>query len=184
VLLAGCADLFAIDDDPGSGRVDFDLESCESVADWDPAWVEFEDEVLALTNAARAAGYDCDSEGRFGPAAPLAMEPRLRCSARLHSGYMAETGDFDHVESQNGSNPFDRMEAAGYEFWTAGENIALGQGSPREVVGGWLESDGHCANIMNPEFTELGVGYAEGTAAPLGFTGTAPYWTQNFGRPR
>jgi uncharacterized protein YkwD len=180
--LVGCADLFATDGD--SRPVDLgDLASCQSVADWDPDWAAFEDRVLELTNAARAAGHDCDSEGKFGPAAPLAMNARLRCSARLHSGYMAETGDFDHVESKSGTDPFDRMEAAGYRFSSAGENIALGQRTPEEVVNGWLDSDGHCSNIMNRDFTEIGVGYAEGTAAPLGFQGTAPYWTQNFGSP-
>jgi uncharacterized protein YkwD len=183
-LVGGCADLFAIDDDPG-GHPDFDLSDCEAVADWDPAWAAFEDDVLELTNDARARGHDCDSAGRFGPAAPLAMSAALRCAARQHSGYMAETGEFSHDESQNGSDPFERISATGYQFSAAGENIALGQRSPDEVVAGWLESDGHCANIMNPDFTELGVGYAEGSAASLGFSNNdAPYWTQVFARPR
>lgn len=184
-LAASCGfDLF--DDSPPLGeQVDLsELPSCQAVAEWDPEWVAFEGEVLRLTNLARARGHDCDSAGRFGPSGPLVMNDRLRCAARVHSLYMASTGEFAHDESQNGSDPFERMASAGYEFSAAGENIAAGQRSPQEVVAGWLESDGHCANIMLPAYRELGVGFALGDGAALGFRGDAPYWTQAFGAPR
>ena len=58
-----------------------------------------------------------------------------------------------------------------------GENIAVGQRDPEEVVSGWLESDGHCSNIMNPSFEDLGVGAAIGATD----WGEGIYWTQNFG---
>lgn len=62
-----------------------------------------------------------------------------------------------------------------------GENIASGQSSPREVVNGWLDSDGHCANIMQANFDELGVGYyGEDSGGGFGFGGVR-MWTQNFG---
>lgn len=154
---------------------------CAEAATWDAQAAQFEEDVLSLTNEARAAGHNCDTEGNFGPAAPLTMEGRLRCAARLHSKYMAETNDFAHMQSATGDDPFERMEKAGYRLRAGGENIAAGQTTPRQVVDGWLESDGHCANIMNPIFTQLGVGYAVGQgAAPRR---NAPYWTQNFGRP-
>lgn len=152
---------------------------CEPAADWDPTWAEFEQEVLRLTNEARAVGHNCDTKGEFGPAGPLTMNAMLRCSARLHSMDMGEQGYFAH-EGLNGSSPGDRMGAAGYTGVTWGENIAKGQQTPQEVVNGWLDSDGHCANMMNPGFAEIGVGYWEGEATNQFFNGNK-LWTQNFG---
>jgi uncharacterized protein YkwD len=164
----------------GTGGVP-DNATCESAANWDPAWAQFEEEVLRLTNEARATGYNCDSMGNFGPADPLTMSPILRCSSRLHSQDMGENGYFAH-ESQDGRSPFKRMEDAGYMGFTMGENIAKGQQSPSDVVDGWLESDGHCSNMMNPDFTEIGVGYWEGEPENMFFNGNK-LWTQNFGAP-
>lgn len=151
---------------------------CAEVANWDPAWTAWEDEVLRLTNEARAVGHNCDSEGNFGPTTPLTTNPELRCAARLHSRDMIQNGYFDH-DSRDGRDPFDRMMQAGYSGGTMAENIASGQTSPAAVVQEWLDSDGHCSNIMSPAFDELGVGYYY---AP----GSNPWvsshmWTQNFG---
>ncbi len=162
----------------GSGGVP-DGATCADAAEWDPAWTEFEDEVLRLTNEARAAGHNCDSKGSFGSADPLTMSPILRCSSRLHSKDMGEQSYFDHT-APDGRDPFERMADAGYMGFTMGENIAKGQQSPSEVVNGWLDSDGHCANMMNPDFTEIGVGYWEGEADNMFFNGNK-LWTQNFG---
>ena len=87
-------------------------------------------------------------------------------------------GYFDHT-NKAGQSPFQRMQAAGYFGSAMGENIAMGQRSPAEVVNGWLDSDGHCSNIMNSMFTQLGVGYYLGGS---GFFGQSIEWTQNFGR--
>jgi uncharacterized protein YkwD len=158
-------------------------EHCAAAASWDAKSAQYEQEVLKLTNEARAAGHNCDKEGNFGPTTPLKMQPQLRCSARLHSKYMAETGDFNHTQTATMLDPFARMKAAGYQFRTAGENIAAGQKTPMIVVDGWLQSDGHCRNIMDPGFTEIGIGYMMSGAA-TGLGGRAsPYWTQNFGKP-
>ena len=156
---------------------------CNSVADWDPTWTQYEDEVLVHVNDARATGYNCDSEGRFGATTPLKMDPALRCAARLHSRYMGETGDFNHV-TRTGSDPFDRIEEAGYRFWTAGENIAYGSPTPSDVVDGWLDSDGHCRNIMAPDFEDIGVGYFPVIEDNRWGSREAPYWTQAFGSAR
>jgi uncharacterized protein YkwD len=151
---------------------------CAPVSDWDPAWTQWEDEVLALTNEARAQGASCGQYGSFGPAEPLSMSPELRCSARLHSKDMAERGFFDHT-NPDGVDPFARMAAAGYSGSSGGENIAMGQPSPTQVVQGWMSSDGHCRNIMSPNFTLIGVGYYSQPGASPWFGGH--YWTQNFG---
>ena len=69
------------------------------------------------------------------------------------------------------------MTAAGYVWQTAGENLAGGNATAEATMQQWLDSDGHCANLMNPAFTELGVGYFPG----------GPYttlWVQNFGAPQ
>jgi uncharacterized protein YkwD len=150
---------------------------CYTVADtkWLAAWIEREQEVLAQINAARAKGADCGSEGSFGPAPALTMDVRLHCAARKHSQDMAERGYFDHT-NPDGEDPFDRIDEAGYTGWgAAGENIAAGSDDPALTVQGWLDSDGHCANLMSTQYKHTGVGFYEGTG------NLTYYWTQTFG---
>ncbi len=155
---------------------------CHPVKDgpaWPPPLPDWEDEVLRLVNEARAAGHDCDSKGKFGPAPPLTMNASLRCAARKHAADMANRNYFDHV-SPEGETFIERIAQAGYgSYAQIGENIAGGVvlDNARAAVDGWLDSDGHCANIMNEFYTELGAGVAEG---PGDLT---YYWTQEFGRP-
>jgi len=108
------------------------------------------------------------------------MDPILRCSARLHSLDMFERAFFGHI-NPDGLDPFERMAAAGFHGSGAGENIAVGQTSPQQVMKSWMESDDHCANVMRPNYTMLGVGYHPGAGGRgLG----SNFWTQNFGAPR
>jgi uncharacterized protein YkwD len=157
-------------------------EHCASVALWNPQWVAFEEEVFDLTNEQRAQGATCGDYGPFPPAPPLAMNPMLRCSSRLHSMDMGENDYFAH-DNQDGLDPFARMAAAGYAGLTMGENIAKGQQSPAEVLHGWMDSPGHCVNIMNPQYTELGVGFFAGVPTSESYNDNT-LWTQNFGAPR
>jgi uncharacterized protein YkwD len=151
-----------------------DGEHCATAAAWDAEFAAFEAEVLAIVNENRAAGWDCGSEGLFGPAGPLAMAPALRCAARLHSKDMNDRDFTEHV-NLDGITPDERMDAAGYVGWTWGENIAWGQDTPEEAVDWWMNSDSHCSNIMSPDYTLIGVGYFEGDGE------WGQYWTQNFG---
>jgi uncharacterized protein YkwD len=130
-------------------------------------------------NDFRSQPADCGVEGQFQAAAPLEMEPMLRCSARLHSLDMFEQGFFEHVNLE-GLQPQDRMNAAGFQGSFLGENIAQGQRTPEEVMAAWMESDGHCANIMRSEYTLIGIGYAPGATVR---GGRSDFWTQNFGTP-
>lgn len=155
-------------------------EHCAAVADWDPAWSQWEDEVLQIVNEVRATGADCGAEGSFGPAEPLAMDPILRCSSRLHSLDMFERDFFDH-DNLDGLDPFERMENAGFSGSYMGENIAYGQQNPEQVMEAWVDSDGHCSNIMNPNYTLIGVGYYPGAESRR--EGKQHFWTQNFGAP-
>lgn len=156
-------------------------DHCAAVADWDPAWSQWEDEVLQIVNDVRAIGADCGEEGQFGPAEPLAMDPILRCSSRLHSLDMYERDYFDH-DNPDGLDPFQRMEEAGFSGSYMGENIAYGQQNPEQVMEAWVDSDGHCSNIMNPNYTLIGVGYYPGAESRR--DGKQHFWTQNFGAPQ
>ncbi len=150
-----------------------DNEYCAPVADWDPEWAEFEEEILVMVNEERALGADCGSYGVFGPADPMVMEPHLRCAARVHSKDMNDRDFFSHT-NPDGEGPLDRMNRAEYPYSSWGENIAAGNAGPAATISQWMGSPGHCANIMDPMFNLLGVGYYPG--------GEWELWTQNFGR--
>jgi uncharacterized protein YkwD len=133
--------------------------------------------LLRLVNEARAVGHQCGSE-YFGPADPVTWHRRLKRAAQRHSNDMATNDFFDHMGS-HGSQPSHRVSAAGYAWSTVGENIAAGFSSARAVITGWLDSPGHCANIMNPNFTQMGVARAINRDAEY-----ETYWTQVFAAPR
>ncbi len=84
---------------------------------------------------------------------------------------------FDHVNPRTGSTLETRSNAAGYVYWMIGENLAAGQLTPEETVQGWMNSPEHRENVLNPGFTELGVGVRTGGEYHF-------YWVQEFGRPR
>lgn len=131
---------------------------------------------MAAVNLARASPRACGDTSY--PAAPLVtLSEALINAALAHSRDMASHNYFSH-QSQDGARVSQRASAVGYAWISIGENIAFGQRSVAEVMDSWLTSPGHCANIMNPSFTQMGVGYAHNAA-----TGR-PYWTQVFGTPR
>ena len=121
--------------------------------------------VVKLTNAERAKA-GCG---------PLAVSALLTRAARAHAADMARRDYFSHT-GRDGRSPFDRIEDTGYRFSTAGENIAAGQRTARDVVAAWMSSPGHRANILTCAFTEIGMGYATGG-------GYGVYWTQDLARP-
>ncbi|MET9393041.1 CAP domain-containing protein [Streptomyces sp. NPDC006624] len=104
---------------------------------------------------------------------PLAADPRLTAAAQAHSADMVARAFYAHT-APDGTRPWDRAAAAGSTRRAIGENIACGQRSPADVVEGWMNSPGHRANILQPGFTHLGVGFAGGGRA-------GSYWTQLFG---
>lgn len=121
--------------------------------------------VLDLTNAERQkAGL-----------APLVLNDRLADAAQAYSQVLASSGCFDHTCGPV-PNFAERDGQAGYTNWIAiGENIAAGYPTPEAVVAGWMASAGHRANILSPNYTEIGIGVV---SAGDKF-GT--YWTQEFG---
>ncbi|MEM7554985.1 MAG: CAP domain-containing protein, partial [Cyanobacteria bacterium P01_A01_bin.84] len=110
--------------------------------------IPFTEEVLKLTNDFRV------KNGR----SRLTMNSDLSEAAQDHSEDMAKLDFFSHT-GKDGSKAGDRITDAGYEWNTYGENIAAGQRTPDQVVQGWINSPGHRANMLNPNFKELGVGY-------------------------
>lgn len=133
-----------------------------------------EAEVLRLTNLERARGAVCGSKV-MAPVGAVAYHPQLTNAARGHSQDMLARNYFEHT-SPEGRTPADRTRAAGYPSGFVGENIAHGYATPDAVVRGWMNSPGHCENIMTGSYRYLGVGLAERP----GQRGSQ-YWTQKFG---
>ncbi len=119
----------------------------------------YEQEVINLTNQERA---------KHG-LAPLKVDTALSKVAREKSLDMQRNQYFSHNSPTYGS-PFDMMKQFGVSYKAAGENIAMGQRSPAEVVQAWMNSEGHRKNILSSSFTHIGVGYVE----------SGNYWTQQF----
>jgi len=138
---------------------------------------EWEVQVVDLTNVARSTARMCGS-GHFPAVPPLHASDLLGEIARGHAVDMATRDFFDH-NTPDGITPWQRMDKGGYEYASAGENIAVGYDSPQTVVDGWLQSSGHCSNIMSGNVTELGVGYSSGTSA----SAYSSYWVQSFAKP-
>ncbi|SEI20758.1 CAP domain-containing protein [Pseudomonas fuscovaginae UPB0736] len=130
--------------------------------------------LLEMINSARSQPRQCGSQS-FAASAPLTWNALLASAAEGHSRNMANNNFFDH-QDREGHTPGDRAELAGYIAQQIGENIAAGQDSGRKVVDGWLASPGHCANLMNPQFHELGAAYAIDPKSDSGI-----YWTALFG---
>jgi uncharacterized protein YkwD len=152
------------------------LISCASAGDSIPgreSGAEVRARVVELVNAARSKGRRCGST-RFAAAPPLTASRDLNEAAKNHASDMARKNYFDH-RGRDGSQPKDRVLRAGYQPRLTGENIALGPESAEEAVAGWLASPGHCENIMDPRFRDIGVGVATGRGRGR------IYWVQNFG---
>ncbi len=127
--------------------------------------------VVEETNKYRSMGTRCGNQ-YFPPVEPVVWNTQLAEAAQLHSDDMSENQFFDHTGT-GGSTLASRVDKVGYRFRTIGENIAMGETQTEViVVEGWMNSPGHCRNIMNGSFTEMGV-------ARSGI-----YWTQVFGRPQ
>lgn len=100
---------------------------------------------------------------------PLTVNWQLSRVARYKSQDMLDKKYFSHTSPTYGS-PFDMIKAFNISYRTAGENIAMGYTTPSAVVNGWMNSTGHRANILNANYTQIGVGYVA----------NGHYWTQMF----
>jgi uncharacterized protein YkwD len=138
---------------------------------------QVEREVLQLVNAARAQARRCGGTA-YSPAAPLKLSATLNRAALLHAQDMARHSHFEHVGT-DGSTPSERVTRVGYRWRHVAENIAAGAPTAATVVDGWLNSPGHCANIMAPQYQEIGIAFALESRSEA-----AIYWAQVFATPR
>ncbi|MDN3586747.1 CAP domain-containing protein [Pedobacter aquatilis] len=124
--------------------------------------------LLKLVNDVRTKGCNCGTTV-MPPVAALTWNNLLAAAALTHSKDMNTNNYFSHT-SLDGKNPGDRITASGYKWMSYGENIAAGQPNEQAVFDAWLSSEGHCKNIMNANFRDMGVAK------------DGRYWTQEFGR--
>jgi uncharacterized protein YkwD len=132
---------------------------------------------LELVNDIRARGTRCGDRS-YSPAPPVRLSDTLNDVALGHAADMARHDYFEHQDLA-GRSPAERVRAAGYREQRVGENIAYGPESADEVVKGWLDSPGHCENIMDPRFAEMGIAYSPGQASRRGL-----YWVQLLAAPK
>ena len=125
-----------------------------------------EEEFTILLNDFRSEDQSC---GRATN--PVANSEALNTAARLHSEDMATVNFFSHTGS-NGSHFSTRAGESGYSMWGGGENIAAGSSSFTRAFLQWVNSSGHCANLMRPGSTHFGIGYAFDSGSDWGH-----YWT-------
>ena len=126
------------------------------------SFLSFQKEVVRLVNVERSKRGLSE----------LSFNTELSNVATLKSQDMINKNYFDHTSPTYGS-PFDMMKQFNISYRTAGGNIAKGQRTPAEVVNSWMNSSGHRANILNANFTDIGIGVAKSSNGTL-------YWTQMF----
>jgi len=125
------------------------------------------DLMLKLVNEKRASGCNCGTTA-MPPVAALSWNDLLASAALSHSKSMNSNNFFSHT-SLNGASAGDRITAAGYKWTSYGENIASGQPTEQAVFDAWMNSEGHCKNIMGKNYKEMGIAR------------DGKYWTQDFG---
>lgn len=126
-------------------------------------------ELVALANQARSAPRACGDRW-FDAAEPLEIDASLMAVAQAHSEDQRALGVATHV-GPDGRGPSGRVEDSAYEWSRVAENVASGYDSAQSLVRAVLDSDGHCANLMDPDFRHTGVGRSGG------------FWTQVFATP-
>lgn len=121
---------------------------------------QFAKEVLKLVNAERTkAGLS-----------PLKLDKSVEKAANIRAKEIVSS--FSHTRP-NGTSFSTALKESGVKFKGSGENIAWGQKTPKQVMDGWMNSKGHRANILNKNFTKIGVGLYQNAKG-------VNYWTQLF----
>ncbi len=137
----------------------------------------FRDTMVAMVNDSRLEARQCGS--RSSPAVGLvSWNDQLAAAALNHANDMVTFNFFSH-DGSDGLSVADRAETTGYDWRAIGENIAAGQQEVAEVHQGWLESAGHCRNIMNSLYTEVGAACVTSDDTDFG-----NYWVVVFGNSR
>jgi len=139
-----------------------DYRAVVTVAAADDAWQR---QMLTAVNALRTEAG----------AGPLRLCAPLTAAAEDYARLMASTDYYGHV-GPDGSQPWDRMTAQGYAWRAAAENIAAGYDTAVAVLQGWHDSPHHLANLLDPQYRDVGFGRATSPGSKYG-----TYWVQDFG---
>ncbi len=170
LLAVFCASLIGCD---SNGIDDLIEDQIENTSELEAMAVE----AIRLTNEARSQRRQCGNN-TYDAVGALSWNDQLAEAALAHSQDMAARNYFDHT-NPDGENPGARIADTGYGARTWGENIAAGYTTIEQVTAGWLNSPGHCANIMNGNFTEFAVMSAQSQNSAYG-----TYWTMVLGAQR
>ena len=134
-------------------------------------------EMLRLINQARAVPRHCGWK-KYNAAPPVTWNNQLAVIAKRHSDDMAKHNFFSHNGS-DGRQVDSRATNAGYRWKNIAENIYAGAPNSANAAAGWIKSAGHCENLMNSVYKEMGVACTRN-----GATGYVTYHTQVFGTRR
>jgi len=144
--------------------------SCEKTALAEQDRLFSKSKMIKLLNQYRQSGTLC-GETYFPPVGKLKWNEKLEQVAIMHSDDMQKRKYFDH-SSPEGQRVEDRMNVTDYEWSYLGENLAYGTLKETSVVKEWMSSPGHCRNIMNANYTEMGISLK------------GLYWTQVLAKPK
>ena len=134
-------------------------------------------ELLDAVNTVRQQARKCGDKD-YPAVPPLTWDSRLATAAKKHSQDMADNNYFSHT-GLDGSKPKNRIEREGYAWSAVGENISAGREKYADAIEGWLKSPGHCENMMDPDYTQMGAGYGYNENSKY-----KHYWTQVFAKPQ
>lgn len=183
MLAMGCGSSYSSDTPSTSSSNDTSINISNTSANitlTDYSLMQCESELknaLTLINQLRMQDQTC-GDTRYPAAKKVAWSNTLTLVASKHSHSMANKNFFSHT-GLDGSNVGARVTTQGYPWRIVSENIAAGQISVQEVVNGWMLSEGHCRNIMNPSVTEMGLACYINSESDY-----KRYWTQVFAKPR
>ncbi|GAB4021241.1 CAP domain-containing protein [Spirosoma koreense] len=136
-------------------------------------------EVFTYLNQARSKPCRCGNRV-YPAAAPLKYNEKLTAAAQKHADWMASALKLSHTEpARDSRDAAKRITQEGYVWSVVAENIAAGQPTARDVMDAWLNSPGHCQNLMNGAIKEVGIGYRYTSDGKY-----HAYWVTDFGSPR
>lgn len=132
---------------------------------------------VQLINALRERGAPCSQAG-LSASQPLAWEPRLASTAGEHAADLAKRDEISHLDArQRGFKS--RLDSSGYEARAAGENLAVGQADFAATLKSWVDSPSHCATLMTPVFTDVGLACMQRAGSRY-----ERFWVAHLGTPQ
>ena len=169
-----CGANFWDDHHDGSNPWDpFEIDCDELAASWDCQATDDEKLILEIINQYREEDQEC-GENSYSAAQPFEMNDQLQCAARIHSWDMDGRNYYTH-DTPDGVSASQRVSIVPGSLSSAAENIYDFWGTPEGAVQGWMDSPGHCRNIMCSGYNQIGVGIY-GTMHTLKITGPSVCW--------